>query len=219
MWPTPTALPIYLGPLNSRPMGVNNLTEVVGSGVNSTWPFYWNSDIGLLQLPAVGFPTGSGEALAINDASEVVGWSIPSFGGSTATLWLPRDSSLIYIVKQLPFDTTTHLPPKVSYIPKAFINDGILSRPGFDATQLDPTFITLGDGNGHVTAIARSATGAPKAVPQDVNGDGVLDLKVSFSKAQLIADGVLTRTSYQFEIAFIEVTGLQVKAHYPIWVQ
>ena len=53
----------------------------------------------------------------------------------------------------------------------------------------------------------------------DVDGDGVLDLKVSFSKAQLIADGVLTLTTRNFEISAIEPTGLPWTGHYPVWVQ
>jgi hypothetical protein len=52
-----------------------------------------------------------------------------------------------------------------------------------------------------------------------VDGDGILDLKVSFSKAQLIADGVLTPTTRNFEISAVEPTGLPWKGQYPIWVQ
>jgi uncharacterized membrane protein len=231
LWPTPSSvlIPIASNPTvydYSTAYGVNNLTQVAGgSGGDigiSAGAFFWTSDIGLLHLPSVATVGGHflppSTAFALNDLAEVVGVSENDAGGISATLWLPHDTALIITVKQLP-GTTTHLPPKVSYIPKKFINDGILSRPGFDATLLDPHLITLGDGAGRVTRIALTATGAPMATIADVDGDGDLDLSVNFSKAQLIADGVLTPTSTQFEIGFMDVTGLPVKAHYPIWVQ
>lgn len=222
LWPSPTQPPIYLtrysthGSVNA--LGVNNRTDVVGY-LSSGRAFFWTSEVGLLDLPpaAVQFPYT--EAYAINDSGEVVGASLSGLSTATATLWLPRDTAIVVVVKQLPFDTTTHLPPKVSYIPRKFINDGILTRPGFDAAQLDPNLITLGDGFGHATPVARTASGALMYSITDVDGDGDLDLSVSFSKAQLIADGVLTPTSYQFELSYVDVTGLPVQAHYPIWVQ
>ncbi len=231
LWPTASSALIPLAS-NLTPddgsvaFGVNNLTEIAGASWgnigSAEGAFFWTSDIGLLHLPSVATVGGTSsppsKAFALNDVAEVVGMSENDAGGFSAVLWLPHDTAQIITVKQLP-GTTTHLPPKVSYIPKKFINDGILSRPGFDATQLDPNLITLGDGLGHVTRIARTATGAPMASIADVDGDGDLDLSVSFSKAQLIADGVLTPTSYQFEIAFVDVTGLPTKAHYPIWVK
>lgn len=223
MWPGQHSDPIRLAPSqynsgNAQAQGVNNIVEVVGQ-LDVGRPFYWTSDVGLQELsPLSGFLAA--RTWAINDSAEVVGQSysaLSQLDPYSATLWLPRDVFPITVV-QLP-PGPVHLPPKVSYKPKRFINDGILSRPGFDATQLDPNLITLGDGVGHVTAIARTASGGPMASFVDVNRDGVLDLQVSFSKAQLITDGVLTPTSFQFEIAFIDVTGLPTKAHYPIWVQ
>lgn len=221
LWPSPTQSAIHLTQYNTHgsatALGVNNRTEVVGY-LYRGGAFFWTSEVGLLYLPPAAAQFPYTEAYAINDSGEVVGASLSGLSPATATLWLPRDTAIVSVVKQLPIDTTTHLPPKVSYIPRKFINDGILSRPGFDATRLDPNLVTLGDGLGHATPVARTPSGALMYAIADVDGDGDLDLSVSFSKAQLIADGVLTPTSYQFELTFVDVTGLPVQARYPIWV-
>ncbi len=209
---------------NTRGLAVNRLGEVVGSTgcilQGSAYPFvafYWATEGEALLLPPLS-GTGAAFAYAINTQDEAVGESTVLSGASHATLWavVPEVN-----VVQLPpcSPRPCRVPPKVSYIPKKFINDGILSRPGFDATQLDPNLITLGDGLGHVTRIARTATGAPIASIADVDGDGDLDLSVSFSKAQLIADGVLTPTTRNFEVSAVEPTGLPWTGHYPVWVK
>jgi hypothetical protein len=225
LYPTADASPLTVVHgdffVNDQALGVNNQTEVVGASDDGA--FYWNSESGAVGLPTIDpdpihFSLSS-KAYAINDSSEAVGWSFVSGETRRATLWRRSTAPTVVTVVQLPFDTATHLPPIVSYLPKQFINDGILSRPGFDATRIDPRQITLGDGAGRVSRIALTASGAPMATIADVDGDGDLDLSVSFSKAQLIADGVLTPRSYQFELAFVDVTGLPIKAHYPIWVR
>jgi hypothetical protein len=79
----------------------------------------------------------------------------------------------------------------------------------------------MGDGFGLVTPIARqpSPSGPPVFQLRDINGDGLTDLQVSFSKAQLIADGTLTRQSFQLIVSWIGPTGLPQSGKYPIWVR
>jgi probable HAF family extracellular repeat protein len=207
---------------------VNALGQIAGHGncLSTSDPlapgcaFLWATEAEWELLPPL-VPDAGGccsVASALNLTDQVVGASTVAPGLNHATLWgvIP-----VVTVLQLPpcSPRPCRIPAKVSYIPKKFINDGILSRPGFDATLLDPNFVTLGDGFGRVTAIARTASGGPMASITDVDGDGVLDLSVSFSKAQLIADGVLTPTTYNLEVSAIEPTGLPWKGHYPIWVQ
>jgi probable HAF family extracellular repeat protein len=211
-------------------MAVNSLGEIVGSGDQCHhgrpspppvgYAFFWATEAESELLPPLtADPTGCcATAAALNTTGYAVGASTVASGASHATIW-----GLLPEVTVLPLPPCNprpcRVPPKVSYIPKKFLNDGILTRPGFDATLLDPNLITLGNGFGHTTAIARTARGKPMASIVDVDGDGLLDLKVSFSKAQLIADGVLTPTTFNLEVSAIEPTGLPWKGHYPIWVQ
>jgi probable HAF family extracellular repeat protein len=230
LWPTASAALI---PLVSNPTvhdysvayGVNNLTQIVGrivSGTNQVdGAFFWTSDIGLVQLPSVATNgIGGSAAYALNDTAEVVGSSANDAGGHSATLWLPHDTAQVIIVKQLP-GTTTHLPPVVAYLPRRFINDGILSRPGFDATRIDPNTVTISDGFGHVTPISQRLRppGPPTFQLRDLNGDGVLDMQVQFSTTDMIASGTLSRQSFQFVVSWVDATGLPGSGKYPIRVR
>lgn len=207
---------------------VNQLGMIVGGGTNCNLPsrtlpayaFAWATEGGgQLLLPISGDSGDFGRAVALNLQDQAAGESAAFPGKLHATLWTNITPEVT--VLQLPpcNPRPCRIPPKVTYIPKKFINDGILTRPGFDATLLDPSLITLGDGLGHATPVARTARGVLMASITDVDGDGLLDLKVSFSKAQLIADGVLTQTTRNFEVSAIEPTGLPWTGHYPIWVQ
>ncbi|MEO8637148.1 MAG: hypothetical protein ABI587_17870 [Gemmatimonadales bacterium] len=219
-----TNLPLH----NEVGWAVNFLGWVVGWGTNCDLPigtvgsyaYVWAPEGESQLLPPIsGNVLDGARALAVNMQNQAAGESAAFPGKFHATLWnqIAPDVSVLQLPVCSPRPCV--IPPKVTYIPKKFINDGILTRPGFDATLLDPNFITLGDGLGHATPVARTASGALMASLTDVDGDGILDIKVSFSKAQLIADGVLTPTTRNFEISAIEPTGLPWKGHYPIWVQ
>jgi|GEM_PF-5342392 len=101
----PTTGMIDLGSIYniSRAYGLNNRGEVVGvTGDDPERPFYWTAAHGMVELPTLplmGDPRGSGIAYAINDSSEIVGYSsintLPSPGYESAILWRsPSDAPL-----------------------------------------------------------------------------------------------------------------------------
>jgi probable HAF family extracellular repeat protein len=232
MWPAfnPAGV-VTLGYLYTSGFGaaldVNSQAQVVGEvappsgSVASARAFYWDCRIGMLELPTVsGGANATAAAWAINASGQSAGIStwIPGGIDRHAVLW--GNPVAPPSVVSLPYAPSCTVPPVVSYIPKKFINDGIVSRPGFDATHIDPNSVTIGDGFGHVTPIARTVPGGPPRFSiADVNADGVPDLKISFSTTDMINSGVLTRQSFQLVVAWVDATGLPGSGKYPIRVQ
>jgi hypothetical protein len=215
-------------PGSGAALDVNSAAQVVGetapprNTIGSARAFYWDCRQGMLELPTIsGVPDASAAAWAVNATGQSAGVStwLPALPDRHAVFW--ANPAAPQSVISLPYSPSCVIPPIVRYIPKKFINDGILSRPGFDATQIDPNTVTIGDGFGLVTPIARRAIppGPPVFQLRDINGDGLTDLQVSFSKAQMISDGTLTRQSFQFVVSWIDPTGLPQSGKYPIRVQ
>jgi hypothetical protein len=71
----------------------------------------------------------------------------------------------------------------------------ILTTPDFEATDVDPTTVTLGDEVGSDTPVRVKPNGTLHTAPQDVNGDGDLDRVFFFSTRALVANGDLTRST------------------------
>jgi hypothetical protein len=209
---------------------VNAIGQIAGHGnclltaspLASGFAFFWATEGESQVLPPL-VPDAAGccgVATALNQSDQVVGSSTVAPGQSHATLWgvIPDITVL-----QLPLCSPRpcRIPPTVRYLPRRFINDGILSRPGFDATRIDPNSVTISDGLGHVTPIAHRAKppGPPVFVLRDINGDGVLDMQVQFSTTDMIANGTLARQRVQFTISWVDATGLPGSGKYPIWVR
>ena len=224
-WPSLTGLPFPLGYLTvpySVGLDVNGANHVVGvSGspvLSGAFPdmgraFYWDCAGGMVDMGSLGgSASDTASAFAINTADVAAGVS-----NNHAVIWGVIPSSLTVI--PLPFQPGCVLPPNIRYKLKKFLNDGIVSRPGFDATQIDPNSVTVSDGFGHVTPIARTAAGGPMFQIIDLNGDGVPDLKVSFLQSQMIANGSLTRKSFQLVVSWTDPTGLPNSGKFPIRVQ
>ncbi len=208
-------------------LDVNSPNQAVGvtapqaGSASSGRAFYWDCRNGMLELaPLSGGPDASAEAFAINASGQSAGVStwLPGSSERHAVLW--SNPIAPPTVVSLPWAPSCTVPPVVSYIPKKFLNDGIISRPGLDATRIDPNTVTISDGFGHVTPIARVIPpGPPVFILRDINGDGTLDMQVSFSKAQMIANGTLTRQSFQLVVSWVDATGLPQSGKYPIRVQ
>lgn len=191
--------------------------------ISSGRAFYWDCRTGMVELPALlADPSASAEAFAVNRLGQSAGVStwLPARPERHAVLW---DNPVLPVsVVPIPYQPNCTIPPVVSYIPKQFINDGILSIPGLrDATQIDPTTVTISDGFGRTTPIAKrqKPPGPPVFQLRDLNGDGLIDLEVSFAKAQMIADGTLTPQSFQLVVSWVDATGLPQSGKYPIRVQ
>jgi probable HAF family extracellular repeat protein len=225
-WPGLTASPFSLGYLyvpRGDAFDLNGANHIVGTVAGAPDPvvpsvtraFYWDCASGMTDLGSLGgAPNDFAVATAINASDVVAGAS-----NNHAVIWgvAPGPNGVV----PLPYTARCTVPPVVGYLPRRFINDGILSRPGFDATLIDPNTVTISDGFGHVTPVAHRAKppGPPVFVLRDINGDGVLDMQVQFSTTDMITNGTLTRQSFQFVVSWVDATGLPGSGKYPIRVQ
>jgi hypothetical protein len=77
----------------------------------------------------------------------------------------------------------------------------IFSRPGLDATALNPNSIKLYGANGRGTQLARTGGGLWHwNAGADLNGDGLLDVSAGFRRDELIANGDLNLTSTELRL-------------------
>ena len=102
----------------------------------------------------------------------------------------------------------TASPNAVSLSNQGLLPVALLSSATFNAPQvIDLTTITLGDGNGTETPVAKRQNGKYYAEVEDVNGDGLLDVVFRFSVPSLVANGDLTLTSTQLFLRGFKTDG------------
>jgi VCBS repeat-containing protein len=80
----------------------------------------------------------------------------------------------------------------IGYSTTTDVTFAILSSATFDAAQIDPATVTLGNEQGTDTPLNKTTSGAWKFVMTDVNGDFRPDFYGYVSKAQIKANGDLT---------------------------
>lgn len=85
----------------------------------------------------------------------------------------------------------------------------VLSHGGFDAGQLDPSTVTLSDGNGSGTPVATRRNGTLMAEREDVDGDGDIDLILHFERAALIDNGDLSSASTSLVLSGLNTDGCE----------
>lgn len=83
-------------------------------------------------------------------------------------------------------------PNAVGLRDRGFIPVAILSTPTFDAQEIDPATVTLGDEAGSETPVAIQNRGTHYALVEDVDDDGLLDLVLMFRVPELVSNGDLT---------------------------
>lgn len=92
------------------------------------------------------------------------------------------------------------------------IDVALLSRPGFDPSQVNAASTTVGgvraDTHGNVPSLS--------AHYEDLNQDGVPDLVVRFARAALIDEGALTASSTELVLLADLRDGTQVEGHAPV---
>jgi len=67
----------------------------------------------------------------------------------------------------------------------------ILSGPEFDASDVDPNTVTLGNGDGNDTPVAKNTKGKLMANLEDIDQDGDIDLILHFETQALVENGDL----------------------------
>lgn len=111
-------------------------------------------------------------------------------GSDALTLTVPYYAVTIDI-------TPTESPNPVSLSNRGRLPVAILSTASFDAQDVDPATVMLGDGTGTDTPVAQRNNGTYFAQSEDVNGDGRMDLVVMFELPALRAGGEITSTTTQ----------------------
>lgn len=91
--------------------------------------------------------------------------------------------------------TPTEHPNPVNLGSGGLLPVAILSTATFDARDVDPSTVTLGDEAGTDTPVAKQKNGRYHAKIEDVNGDGRRDMVVMFETPSLVANGDLTASS------------------------
>jgi hypothetical protein len=133
-----------------------------------------------------GFITASAEA--VNDGLEVVGFGTTAGGQTRGIYWKVT-------IKTLPMtDVKLGVSPNKFVLGAGGLFDvAVLGADDLDPTiELDPAFLTLGDGEGRDTPVARDESGRWLATSRDVDGDRRADLVLQFDQHALEANGDLT---------------------------
>lgn len=136
---------------------------------------------------------GDGQLTLLMD----VNWLDPS-ANPPAT----RDPQIANLQTFLQRSCTTTIPVEVDVKPGSEENTvpvrsrgrlpvAILTTPAFDAAEVDPTTVTLGDDDGDDVPVAAKRNGTLFAATDDVDGDGDADLLLSFEIRALVDGGEL----------------------------
>jgi hypothetical protein len=99
-----------------------------------------------------------------------------------------------YLGVQIDITPSQH-PNSVNLSNRGRLPVAVLSSADFDATQIDPASVLLGDEAGTDTPVAKRPNGQFFSTVEDVNGDGLPDLVLHFEVPALVANGDLTPTS------------------------
>lgn len=192
VWPSQDAVPIDLGaPAGSVESGaraINELGQIVGSSGDAAFSqraVLWMPEPGAYRAYDLGGPPGASEATAsdLNNAGDLVGSA-----GEVSVVRAARWS--------IPLLTQTEVTPApIKLDGKGRVTVAILTSPYFNAANIDPATLTLGDDDGLETPIVRKKKLAPVATLSDVDRDGDRDLVVEFEESQLMRNGDLTPAS------------------------
>lgn len=188
LWASPGASPQLLGTLGGSSSRARDINE---SGVIVGWSETAGGDTrGFRRPPAAAMGAlgtlGGDESGAegVSDEGHVVGWAeLPDGTRHAVAWWHYRVDDFSPCVCQYPgppVDPT--VTPSLTVI--------LRTARRLDATEVDPGTLTLGDGEGEDTPVARR-DGEPVATLVDVDRDGDLDLLVSFWTRSLMASGDL----------------------------
>jgi subtilisin family serine protease len=121
-----------------------------------------------------------------------IGFSVTDKDGDTG--FDSMELTVDYLGVQIDITPSQH-PNSVSLSNRGRLPVAVLSSADFDATQIDPASVLLGDEAGTDTPVAKRPNGQYFSAIEDVNGDGLPDLVLHFEVPALVANGDLTPTS------------------------
>ena len=209
-------------------MTVNNVAPAVDAGANAevtsgeTYNFSGTfSDPGVLDAPwswTIDWGFGTDAAGSTNNQAAPIVSSIQVCVAGTYDVVLSvtdKDggTGMDNLTLTVPyFVVGIDITPGSTPNPIAMSNRGvlpvaILSTATFDATQVDPATVYLGDEVGTDTPVAQRNNGTYLASSQDVNGDGRLDMVVQFRVPDLVANGDVTAGTTKLVLRGFEVDG------------
>ena len=193
VWPSKDAVPIDLGSEPghnvSHALDINELGEIVGAagGDAANRAVLWLPDptqpLSYLLYPLGDAGGTRSAALGLNNVGQAVGES-EADAVSDAVLWSIPILAPIQV---------TGSPIKLDG--KGLVQVAILSNPWFNATNVDPASLTLGNDDGLDTPIARKKKTTPMSTIVDLDRDGDPDLVAEFEEKTLMSTGDLTAAS------------------------
>jgi hypothetical protein len=121
-----------------------------------------------------------------------IGFSVTDKDGDTG--FDSMDLTVDYLGVEIDI-TPSQDPNSVSLSNRGRLPVAVLSSATFDATEIDPASVLLGDEVGTGTPVATRPNGQFFSSIEDVNGDGLPDLVLHFDVPAMVANGDLTPTT------------------------
>ena len=137
-------------------------------------------------LKPLPLPGGAlwGEATAINDNGDIVGYAVFGQRVKHAVVWWHVvGKNMLRFSTQMVTRSLNRLAPGPIVI--ALLAGGTLAPSSIDVRTL-----TLGNGDGTDVSITRNSDGSPAVSSRDVNRDGLIDLMVSFDGKAVLSNEI-----------------------------
>jgi probable HAF family extracellular repeat protein len=183
--------------------GINDLGQVVGTidRAGASYAVLWMDNLEL----NLGYLSGDEQSSAsgINNLGQAAGESMTPLARHPV-LW---DVALRAGIDVLPGDAAN----LIKLGGGGSVTVAILTTRYFDAAQVDPATVTLGNEDASDTPVIRTGNGKPSAQLKDVNKDGYPDLVLDFDKAQMVRNGDLTAATKQLVLLGTRKDGRKIR--------
>lgn len=195
-----------LGGSISLAFGINNLGQIVGestTGSGDRHAFLWQDGI-MHDLGTLG--GADSRADAINHHGDVAGSAETATTTTAAVRWI------------VPILASVEVEPGRGKNPGGTVKLGgsdnltvvVHGNPWFNAVNVDPATLTLGDDDGNDTFVSRKK-GVPQASLKDVDGDGDTDLVLAFSEDALVQNGDLSAATTELTLLGDRMDGRRIR--------
>lgn len=197
-----------LGGARSEALGINDLGQVVGvsdaHGGLGRRAFLWQ-DGTMYDLGALGGDLSI--AQAINNHGEVVGYVRDAADMDVAVRWI------------VPIRAEIEVRGGAGNPPNGAIGMGgpdritaiVRGNRWFNAANVDPSTVTLGNDDGHDTSVTRRKKGDVIATLEDADRDGFPDLVLEFSRQAMVQNGDLSTGTTRLVLLGRRTDGRQVR--------